>query len=258
MLETREREEVHSREPLSLAERLQEEVVSWDAALKWAFRVAPYNPDDLIGRKGYEIYETMMQDAMVRATVNTKRYALLAKPWQVFPATSGPRTPPTAEAMAVRDFVEAALRGMRGPDGVARDFRQTLFQMMTAFYRGFSVAEMVWRVEESGAYRGKFMLSAIKAKPPKQIGFEVDDFLNVQGITSWTPVQGMVRVPREKCVVYVYHAQDEMPYGDSDLRAVYKHWWSKDVITKFWNLCLQKYGMPMVYAQSGQMGDANE
>lgn len=56
-------------------------------------------------------------------------------------------------------------------------------------------------------------------------------------------------MPREKCVLYVYNPQDEMPYGDSDLRGVYKHWWSKDVMHRFWNLALQKHGMPMVFAQ---------
>jgi phage gp29-like protein len=236
--------------PPTLAELLREEMTAWDAVLKTAFRVAPYNPDDLLTSRGFDIYERMMNDAMVRAAINTKRFALLAKPWQVFPAVTDARMKPTAEALAVRDFVEAALRGMRGPDGMARDFRQTLFQIMSAFYRGFSVAEMLWRVEESGPYAGKYVLAAIKGKAPKQIGFQVDDYLNVQAITSWTPQTGLVTIPRSKCVLYIYNPHDELPYGDSDLRAVYKHWWSKDTIVKFWNLALQKYGMPMVYAQA--------
>ncbi len=226
--------------PLTLAELMREEMTAWDAALKAAFRIAPYNPDELLAQKGFDIYEKMMGDAMVRAAINTKRFALVAQP----------DGKPSARAVAVRDFVEAALRGMRGLDGTARDFRQTLFQMMSAFYRGFSVAEMVWRLEESGPYAGKFVLAAIKAKTPKQIGFEVDDYLNIEAITSWTPQRGLVMVPRGKCVVYIYNPHDEMPYGESDLRAVYKHWWSKDTITRFWNLSLQKYGMPMVYAQA--------
>ncbi|HZP80115.1 MAG TPA: hypothetical protein VFB21_00630, partial [Chthonomonadaceae bacterium] len=197
--------------PPTLAELLREEMTAWDAVLKTAFRVAPYNPDDLLTSRGFDIYERMMNDAMVRAAINTKRFALLAKPWQVFPAVTDARMKPTAEALAVRDFVEAALRGMRGPDGMARDFRQTLFQIMSAFYRGFSVAEMLWRVEESGPYAGKYVLAAIKGKAPKQIGFQVDDYLNVQAITSWTPQTGPVTIPRSKCVLYIYNPHDELP-----------------------------------------------
>lgn len=228
----------------SLADRLNEEMAAWDAVLKSAFRMPPYNPDMLLSTRGVDLYETMMSDAMVRAAINTKRFALLAKPWQVFPASADP------EAGAVRDFVEAALRGMHDAHGISRDFRQVLFQMMSAFYRGYSVAELVWRLEEKGTNAGRYMLAAIKAKPPKQTGFEVDDFLNVQAVTSWTPMTGLVTIPREKCVVYVYNPHDELPYGDSDLRAVYKHWWSKDSLCKFWNLQMQKFGMPMVYAQA--------
>ena len=235
---------------LTLAERVREEMTAWDAVLKQAFRVPPYNPDDLLSSKGSDIYERMMTDAMVRAAINTKRYALLAKPWQILPKIEFGAKFPTAEAMAARDFAEDSLREIRGKNGLTRDFRQILFEMMSAFYRGFSITELVWRLESQGRWAGKYRLEAMKAKPPKQIGFEVDDYLNVQAITSWTPVAGFVRVPREKCVLYTHQAHDELPYGDSDLRPVYKHWWSKDLLTQFWNLTLEKFGSPAVWAQA--------
>ena len=234
---------------LSAAERMREELTAWDAVLKSAFRIAPYNPDLMALGRGFDVYEKMMGDAMCRAAINTKRFALLAKPWQVFPSEQK-----SARAAEMRDFVEDSLRGMTGPDGATRDFRHALFQMMAAFYRGYSVAELIWRLEERGRWAGRFTLAAIKAKSPKQTGFEVDDYLNVRAITNWTPVAGFTTVPREKCVLYIYNPHDELPYGDSDLRAVYKHWWSKDALVKFWNLALQKYGAPMMFAQSSGNG----
>ena len=248
MVADRERETAE----ISAAERMREELTAWDAVLKSAFRIAPYNPDLLALGRGYNVYEQMMGDAMCRAAINTKRFALLAKPWRVFPSENKK----SARDLEMRDFVEDALRGMTGPDGTTRDFRHALFQMMAAFYRGYSVSELIWRLEERGRWAGRFTLSAIKAKSPKQIGFEVDDYLNIQAITSWTPVAGFTTVPREKCVLYIYNPHDELPYGDSDLRAVYKHWWSKDALVKFWNLALQKYGAPMMFAQSS--GNAAE
>ena len=238
---------------ISAAERMREELTAWDAVLKSAFRIAPYNPDLLALGRGYNVYEQMMGDAMCKAAINTKRFALLAKPWQVFPSERN-----SARAAEMRDFVEDALRGMTGPDGGARDFRHSLFQMMAAFYRGYSVSELVWRLEEKGRWAGRFTLAALKAKSPKQIGFEVDDYLNIEAITSWTPVAGFTTVPREKCVLYIYNPHDELPYGDSDLRSVYKHWWSKDALVKFWNLALQKYGAPMMFAQSSSSGSESE
>jgi phage gp29-like protein len=45
-------------------------------------------------------------------------------------------------------------------------------------------------------------------------------------------------------VIYSYQPRYESPYGTSDLRAAYKHYWSKDVLMRFMNLYLEKYGSP--------------
>ena len=243
------------REP-SLAERLREEMTAWDAVFREAFRLPPYNPDDLLRRHGSDLYERMMTDAQIRASVNTKRYALLARPWQVFPSVRDKGHPAYCPACEARDFVEDALRGLQGPDGCLRDFRNTLFEMMSAFYRGFSLAEMIWKVRERGCWRGKYVLASIKFKNPRQIGFDMDEFLNVRAVTSLTPTGGLVTIPRNKCLLYIYNARDELPYGDSDLRAVYSNWYSKRKITEFWNLRLQRFGVPFAYANAPSGGEA--
>ena len=231
---------------LPLQERMQEEMTAWDSILTSVFRLPPYNPDDLIQKHGIDIYDRMMQDPQVRASINTKRYALLARPWQVLPAeVAGNRK---SEAEGARQFVDHALRSMRGPDGNNRDLRHSLFEMMSAFYRGFSIAELIWRIVPDGEWRGKAVPDRLKFKNPKQIGFELDDFMNVQAITSWTPGQGLIRVPREKVLLFIYNQRDELPYGESDLRSVYLNYWSKQSIIRFWNLRLQKFGIPFAYA----------
>lgn len=231
-------------QPPTMTEMVREELTAWDSVMRQAFRQPPYNPDELIGQKSYDIYERMMTDAQIRASINTKRYALLSRPWSVL--ANGPDGP----AEEAREFIDYALQRLVGPDGATLNFRHALFEMMSAFYRGFSLAEMVWQVEEQGRWRGKYTLKYLKFKHPKQIGFEMDEFLNIRWITSWTPEGGLVRVPRSKCVLYTHNPKDELPYGESDLRAVYKHWWSKDALIKMWNLMLQRHGIPMVYAQS--------
>jgi len=242
------------REEPTPAERVREEIAAWDAVFRDAFRMPPYNPDEMVQRHGADLYDRMMTDAQVRASINTKRYALLARPWQVFPAVREHDHPEFCRGCEARDFVEAALRGLKGPDGGLRDFRHTLFEMMSAFYRGFSLAEMVWRVEARGRWAGRYALAAIKFKHPKQIGFELDEFLNVRAVTSMTPAGGFVSIPRGKCLLYIYNGRDELPYGDSDLRAVYKHWYSKNRIIELWNLRLQRFGIPFAYANAPAAG----
>jgi len=235
---------------------LREEITAWDAVFREAFRLPPYNPDDLLRRHGSDLYERMMTDAQIRASVNTKRYALLARPWRVFPSVRDKGHPAYSLACEARDFVEDALRGLQGPDGCLRDFRGTLFEMMSAFYRGFSLGEMIWKVRERGRWRGKYMLASIKFKNPRQIGFDMDEFLNVRAVTSLTPAGGLITIPRNKCLLYIYNARDELPYGDSDLRAIYSNWYSKRKITEFWNLRLQRFGVPFAYANAPSGGEA--
>ena len=239
------------------AERLREEMTAWDSIFRSMFRLPPYNPDDLLTSRNIDLYDKMMQDAQVRASINTKRYALLARPWQVFPAVREKADSRLCAACEARDFVEDALRSLQGPDGGPREFRQTLFEMMSAFYRGFSLAEMVWRVAERGKWAGRYILGAVKFKNPKQIGFELDEFLNIRAVTSFTPEGGYQTIPRGKCLIYTYNAKDELPYGDSDLRAVHKHWMSKSKIMEFWNLRLQRFGIPFAYASAPNTGSSS-
>lgn len=253
---TRERGSGRARAARELPEEhLREEIAAWDSLFRTQFRLPPYNPDDLLSSRGIETYDRMMTDSACRAAINTKRFALLSRPWRVLPAPAKTGSAEQERAEEARDLVEHALRALRGPDGAPREFRSTLFEMMSAFYRGFSLAELVWRVERAGRWAGKYLFSAIKFKHPKQIGFEMDEFLNVRAVTSWTPEGGLARIPREKCLLYIHNQRDELPYGESDFRAVYKHWYSKARLLELWNLRLQRYGMPFAYATMSAGGE---
>jgi phage gp29-like protein len=84
----------------------------------------------------------------------------------------------------------------------------------------------------------------VKSKDPSTLGFELDEFLNLTGVVRLPLVGGPEPLAPEKFVIYTYMPQYENPYGRSDLRAAYKHWWSKDAILRFYNTYLEKYGSP--------------
>src|SRR3954469_14846096 len=48
-------------------------------------KLAPFNPDDLVGRKGLQIYKTMMADEQIKAGISAKQYAVLSPGWDVIP-----------------------------------------------------------------------------------------------------------------------------------------------------------------------------
>ena len=196
--------------------------------------IAPYNPDDLIGKRGYAIYDQMQRDAQVQACLTIKKFAVLSRGWEVHPASNHPID------MNVADFVRFVLEDMRG------SILDVLFNTLDALAKGFSVMELNYRIIDKEPYRGMVGLTSIKSKDPSTFAFDVDEFMNVKALkrTGWTVSKEAEALPPEKFVIYSHMPRYESPYGTSDLRAAYKHFWSKDVLTRFLNLYLEKYGSP--------------
>lgn len=219
-------------EKFSRRKPVLEEVAAAQTSLaSRAFRLAAYSPDDLLSQKGFAIYDEMQRDSQVRSCLNTKKFAVLSKGWDVQPASD------ELVDMEIARFVKFCLEDMRG------SVQDVLFKVLDALGKGFSICEIVYKIIESGPYAGMIGLDSVKSKDPAGFGFDVDEFLNVRSLTMTVP--GVkTDLPADKFIIYTYMPGYELPHGQSDLRAAYKHWWSKEIITKFWNMYLEKFGMP--------------
>ena len=196
-----------------------------------AYRLAAYTPDDLLGSKGLGIYDEMQKDSQVRSCLNTKKFAVLSQDWDIQSASDDPRD------VEVARFVKFCFEDMRG------SVQDMLFKVLDAMAKGFSICEINWKVIPDGPYAGMIGLDSVKSKDPSAFGFDMDEFLNVRALTMIAP-GFKADLPADKFILYTYMPAYELPHGQSDLRAAYKHWWSKEVILKFWNLYMEKYGMP--------------
>lgn len=199
-------------------------------ALSGLMSIQPYSPDDLLGSRGYSIYDRMQRDAQVQACLNIKKFALLARGWQVHPASDDPDDVKTA------DFVRFALEDMRGC------ILDVLYNALDALAKGFSVMEINYRMVDSGPWKGMVGLSSIKSKDPSTFTFDLDEYANIRVLKRSMGDSGSL-LP-EKFIIYSHLPRYESPYGTPDLRAAYKHWWSKDLLMRFMNLYLEKYGSP--------------
>lgn len=188
--------------------------------------------DDLLGGRSFEIYDRMQNDAQVKACLNIKKLSVLSRGWQVHPASDKP------DDIRAADFVRWCLEDMRG------SVIDVLYSALDALAKGFSVAEINWKVIPSGAYAGMIGLDSIKSKDPSGFIFDTDEFLNIKSVRQIGSRE--VCLPPEKLLIYVHSPHYELPYGVSDLKAAYRHWWSKDIILRFYNVYLEKYGSPTV------------
>ena len=105
-----------------------------------------------------------------------------------------------------------------------------------------SVGEKVLHLIDYGKYDGKVGLKALKFRKPWSIDFEADTYGNLlpDGI-----LQAEKRLPTNKFVLCTYRKTWDNPYGDSDLRSVFRAWWSKDVILKYMAIALERFGEPI-------------
>jgi SPP1 gp7 family putative phage head morphogenesis protein len=201
------------------------------------FALLPWNPDDLVATQRMAVYENMMlKDDQVKACLFLKKHAVLSSGWNI---NIGEDT--DAGEMQKR-FIEYCFG-----DGMRGNFMRVLMGIQSAYGYGFSVSEKNFKTFEGGPFAGKLGLASIKTRPPDS--FDGGLLTDVHGNLETIQQQGQTRVieiPIEKAIVYSYNSEFDNPYGNSDLRAAYRFYFAKDMIIKFWNIFLERFGMPLV------------
>lgn len=229
------------------------------------------NPDPIVRSKGLKIYREMMQDDQVKVCIDVRIQARLSTPWEIVPGLPG-----NAQAEEMAAFIKECLMRMRG------NFETDMEQIYSAIGYGFSISEKVFDYIETGKFKGKIGLRAIKTREPYNYDFKVDSHGNMLGLTyigmtgkdnddpqlmgtlnslaalipssqkqgANSPL-GTIQnpFPPEKFIIYPYNPQFGNWYGRSDLMAAFKWWLMKKHGSKFWAIWLERYASPFVWAQ---------
>lgn len=188
--------------------------------------------DELLSKHGYAIYDRMLTDAHVKACFNLKRLGVLSASWRLEPADATP------EAQRVHEFVLHNLQTMQG--GVF----SLLWRVLDALAKGVAILEKIYTYRTEPPYEGFWTLARCKSKNPALFQFEVDAYRNVRALILYAPNGERLTLPREKFILYTYNPRYESPAGESDLRAAYRAWRSKERILQLWDLFLAKYASP--------------
>ena len=197
-----------------------------------------YNPDSLVGRKGLDIYDKMLEDSQVSAVQTMKKDAILQSGWRIEPASDSPMDKEIAEK------VEWDFRQMKGT------LNDRLRDIMTAKDYGFSVTEKIHWIINYGEYEGLIGLKDLKTRKPHSFTFNVDEFGNLKSLNqnALYGVSLTENLPPEKFVLMVNRKKFGNWFGEADLRCVYSHWWSKYNHLKWWNMYGERHGIPLAKA----------
>jgi SPP1 gp7 family putative phage head morphogenesis protein len=200
------------------------------------YGIQEYNPDELVTKKGMTVLHKMRHDDQIKAVSATKKYARLSTPWKIHPASE------SVEDGKIAQFVRFNLENMEG------SLNADLLEILTAMDFGYSITEKVWKIINKGEFKGKIGLKALKTRRPDNFDFDVDEHDNlkpngvVQGLRAGTAKY----FPKEKFIIYSHGKEFDNFYGSSDLRAVYRSYWSKDILIRFWNMWLERFPAPFI------------
>lgn len=203
-----------------------------------------YNPDEI----GIDTYKRMMKDAEIRAGYNLIKFATLSRDWKVIYPEEAEKSEEIIKYLCyVFEHMEGRLDG-------------GLCNLLLALPYGFAVSELVLKLYKEGPFEGKVGVKKMKGLDSETITFKTDKYGNLKKVLQDSGEVGVepIKLPLERLIIYTNEKEFGNYYGISRLRAIYKNWFIKDVITKFWNIALERFGMPMLIGEVPSSKDLSE
>lgn len=210
-----------------------DELVSWEQSPLFASsKQRRYNPDELAGRKGLDVYSVMRTDEQVKAVTVFKRDAITARGW-TFKYPKDTPLDDDEQKRRIRVFDEIIKR-MRG------SFEDTLNAIATGRDFGFSLTEKVYSqlVIDGKGYVG---ISQLMTRDPTTFDFYTDEYGMLARLAQ--RVNGREQdLDIDRFIHYVHAPEFDRYFGRSDLREAYRSWFAKDNLVKMWLIYLERLG----------------
>lgn len=197
-----------------------------DITRPWVDRLNVNPPDDsvLLERGGgdYNLYREVLRDDHVKAAVEQRRRAVIARPWEVRPG--GPRAIDKAAAKFLEENISTI-----GWDTLCE-------KMLMGVFYGFAVGECLWAPD--GRY---WRLDAVKVRDRRRFGFDGENRLRLKTLAQ--PLGELM--PEKKFWTFATGADhDDAPYGLGLAHWLYWPVWFKRNGHRFWAVFLERFGTP--------------
>lgn len=188
--------------------------------------------------KSYKIYDEIERDCHAYGLLQKRKLAVVARPWQVDPASEDPLDVKAA------DMVRAQLTNLGVPDPndpgeqvvVASNFDLACYNLLDAILKGFSVGEIMW-----GTDGREIVVREVRNRDQRRFTFDTDFKLRLK---TWGQIITGEAVPARKFMVHTFGAKDGSPFGlGLGTRLFWPVFFKRQDIT-FWLTYLDKFGSP--------------
>jgi len=188
--------------------------------------------------KSYKIYDEIERDCHAYGMLQKRKLAVVARPWQVDPASEDARD------VAAADMVRAQLSAIGVPAAddpgeqvaVASNFDLVCYNLLDALLKGFAVGEIMW--DRDGR---EVVAREVRPRDQRRFLFGTDYKLRLRTWASMMPGEDL---PARKFLVHSWGAKDGSPYGlGLGTRLFWPVFFKRQDIT-FWMTFLDKFGSP--------------
>lgn len=212
--------------------------------------------DDLTRQFGVDIYDQMLTDSEVAASIDVIVYAAVATP-PVVDAALTPDEPDYATAVHVADFVRDMVESW---DTSLQDTLRILIRQALAY--GTALAELIWESTSDA-----WLISEIRPVDLRDYALIVDGFNIVHGIAptnlynrfpvgSYMPIHDGQTIdnmlPRSKALLLAWQPNGSDPRGRSLLRAAYAPWWAKQQIINEMVTWFARFAQPSIWGTTAE------
>lgn len=197
------------------------------------------NDDTLLQRgqgKGLKLYDEIERDCYAYAVLQKRKMAVIARPWEVEPASSSRLDKKAA------DLVRAQIEAM--------DFDHICMNLLDALLKGFAVGEVMWDVMGSE-------IVCVDVKPRDQRRFTFGEDFALRLLTPQAMTQGE-ELPERKFMVHSFGAKDGSPWGlGLGTRLFWPVFFKRQDIS-FWLTFADKFASPTAIGKYPQGTDDSE
>ncbi len=110
-----------------------------------------------------------------------------------------------------------------------------------------SVSEILFTDLQTGDFKGKVGLQAIKTRKPHEFDFKTDKHGNLEHLIQKTNEKDLI-LPTAKFLIFSYQMEWSNYYGKSDLESAYRAWWIKENAYRWLAMLLERFGIPPIFA----------
>lgn len=177
----------------------------------------------------YDLYDEVERDPHVHSVLQSSRLNVAGLDWDVLPYV-GMGKEATARDKAIADFVFQSFLDIE-------DFQQDLYEFMDALGKGFSVGEVIYKVDTG------IRIEKILSRPQRRFQFDATTREPKLRVLD-NPYLGNA-LPKNKFIVHRVSAKYENPFGDAIDQTLYWMWLFKKMVMKFWMQNLETATSPI-------------